>query len=327
MSEAAREAVRVERSPTRCPFCHQSIAPEGEEWIACAQCLGRHHTACWAEGGACAACGHAAPLSAAEAHGRQAGAPEAQGSGARARETLRAFDEQHAREGWWSDAILGPLTLGLLPLVRAEQRLTVHEREHDERLDPLPPDLEPDVRARLATARRVRLRSPVRAGLCGLTVVLPVLLFLWTWVSYLTISRPSHGGWDEAYWRALQSMELVMVLCQFPFLLGLAAHVHAVREAVRKHELAQLMTALVARGAGRQQTERLLARSSQAWNLRRVLDSCLTGLALIPFAGYLVVPFLAVRANGSLALHQVHEGQLDEDCPPPRAAPREKGAP
>lgn len=325
MSEAAREAIKVERSPTRCPFCHQSLAPEGEEWIACAQCLGRHHTACWAEGGACAACGHAAPLSAAEAQGRTAGAPEAQAPAARARETLRAFDQQHAREGWWSDAILGPLTLGILPMVRAEQRLAVHEREHDERLDPLPPDLEPDVRARLATARRVRLRSPLRAGLCGLVVVLPVLVFLYTWVGYMSLEHPNH--WNNDYWRQTRNMELAMILCQFPFLLGLAAHVHAVREAVRKHELAQLMTALVARGAARAQTEKLLARSSQAWNLRRVLDSFLTAVALVPFAGYLVVPFLAVRANGSLALHQVHEGLLDYDCPPPRAAPLEKGAP
>ena len=47
----------VELSPTRCPFCHAGVETTSEAWVACATCLARHHTECWDDGGACAACG------------------------------------------------------------------------------------------------------------------------------------------------------------------------------------------------------------------------------------------------------------------------------
>jgi len=42
--------------PSRCPFCHASVA-SAEAFVACAGCLAKHHPACWDEGGTCAACG------------------------------------------------------------------------------------------------------------------------------------------------------------------------------------------------------------------------------------------------------------------------------
>lgn len=49
-----RDDVRVAASRTRCPFCHSSFADD--EWVACRECLARHHVACWGENGACATC-------------------------------------------------------------------------------------------------------------------------------------------------------------------------------------------------------------------------------------------------------------------------------
>lgn len=46
----------------RCPFCHDDVHVEAGAWVACQQCLARHHTGCWAEGGRCAACGAARAL-------------------------------------------------------------------------------------------------------------------------------------------------------------------------------------------------------------------------------------------------------------------------
>lgn len=43
----------------RCPFCHVGVDAQAEAWTACQGCLARHHTACWAEGGRCGACGDA----------------------------------------------------------------------------------------------------------------------------------------------------------------------------------------------------------------------------------------------------------------------------
>ena len=341
MSEGAREAIRVDRSPTRCPYCHQSLSlspAEGEtDWLACAQCLGRHHTSCWSEGRGCAACGASTPLTAAEAQDRgPAGGdfaipvdPDQTGAAAAARarlEALRAFDEHTAREGWWTDAVVGPLTLGFLPLIKAEQRLADHE--HDLGREPLPEGLEPEVQARLARARLTRLRSPFRAVASGVLVLAPVLAFLLVWLSYMAMgARPSYDTYRYWEYRELENtLEMLMVLCQFPFLLALAGHLHAVREAARRHELAQVLTALVARGAGRGETEKVLARSSQAWNLRRVVDSAVTLFCLVPFAGYFMLPFLAVRVNGALALHQQHERSLDEDVPPPATRGKPGGA-
>lgn len=48
----------------RCPFCHEAVRPEAEAWVACAQCLGRQHAACWDEGGRCGACRHTLRLEA-----------------------------------------------------------------------------------------------------------------------------------------------------------------------------------------------------------------------------------------------------------------------
>lgn len=45
----------VERSPTRCPYCHDSIRAEDlERAVVCGQCLARHHPECW--DGHCGAC-------------------------------------------------------------------------------------------------------------------------------------------------------------------------------------------------------------------------------------------------------------------------------
>jgi hypothetical protein len=50
--------VDVDRSPVRCPYCHDHCGPEDEAAIVCRSCLSRHHGACWREGqGCCASCG------------------------------------------------------------------------------------------------------------------------------------------------------------------------------------------------------------------------------------------------------------------------------
>lgn len=40
---------------TRCPFCHAACAADADAQV-CADCLSRHHTGCWDEGGGCASC-------------------------------------------------------------------------------------------------------------------------------------------------------------------------------------------------------------------------------------------------------------------------------
>ncbi len=54
---APRDDVRVVGG-LRCPFCHSEVKTASEEWVACRECLARHHAACWGESAKCAACGH-----------------------------------------------------------------------------------------------------------------------------------------------------------------------------------------------------------------------------------------------------------------------------
>lgn len=55
--DVSRDDVKVDASPTRCPYCHEHVATDAPGWVACGGCMARHHAACWDERGACASCG------------------------------------------------------------------------------------------------------------------------------------------------------------------------------------------------------------------------------------------------------------------------------
>lgn len=61
MKEKDPERIAVQGSPTRCPFCHDDVGLAQENAV-CHDCLARHHSACWDEGGACANCGSTARM-------------------------------------------------------------------------------------------------------------------------------------------------------------------------------------------------------------------------------------------------------------------------
>lgn len=52
-----RQDLQLRGSPTRCPFCHDDVALDEANWVACAGCLARHHASCWNEHGCCGSCG------------------------------------------------------------------------------------------------------------------------------------------------------------------------------------------------------------------------------------------------------------------------------
>ncbi len=53
--EQSRGQVRVEQSPTRCPYCHADLEEKDlEAAVVCQRCLSRHHSECWL--GGCASC-------------------------------------------------------------------------------------------------------------------------------------------------------------------------------------------------------------------------------------------------------------------------------
>lgn len=63
--EKSREPIaRPRPGATRCPYCHEECEP-GPDACACAECLSRHHRACWDEQGSCGSCRGTARLEAA----------------------------------------------------------------------------------------------------------------------------------------------------------------------------------------------------------------------------------------------------------------------
>ncbi|HZU95853.1 MAG TPA: hypothetical protein VFF73_04035 [Planctomycetota bacterium] len=62
MDGCVLESVRVSQSTVRCPYCHDTVSPEAESWLACRACLARHHTDCWNESLRCSTCGSGTAL-------------------------------------------------------------------------------------------------------------------------------------------------------------------------------------------------------------------------------------------------------------------------
>ncbi len=61
--QAEETKLEVDRSPVRCPYCHDSCTAEDLAAIVCQQCLSRHHAPCWREAGRCASCSSTRSLS------------------------------------------------------------------------------------------------------------------------------------------------------------------------------------------------------------------------------------------------------------------------
>ncbi|MCA8925764.1 MAG: hypothetical protein KDD82_28405 [Planctomycetes bacterium] len=50
-----RPEIKVSGSLARCPYCHGDVSLD-TAWVACAECLARHHTECWDEVARCCSC-------------------------------------------------------------------------------------------------------------------------------------------------------------------------------------------------------------------------------------------------------------------------------
>ena len=68
MSQPPPETIqqRPRSGATRCPYCHDECGAS-QSACACADCLSRHHVACWDEAGRCSSCGSTNRLQAAPA--------------------------------------------------------------------------------------------------------------------------------------------------------------------------------------------------------------------------------------------------------------------
>jgi hypothetical protein len=345
--EASRDAAFTKAQ--RCPYCHESIAVDEDAWVACEQCLGRHHRSCWDESGSCSSCGHTqglpnqqsitapldlAPLTEEVSSPSQdlgpATAPAATETDHR-RETARLFDEDQERARLLASLPLTPLSMGLWPVIQGERRLHEHRQANQRLLDeePITEDLAADLREQLHMARQ---RAGPTAGGVGslLRRYLAPLASVVGWVSLfgclLTwLVAQQGGGWNYTDMSLLSMWTMVAsALAAF----GQLGYVHAFREAVINHERDQLFVKLIARAVPPAASKDLLERLSRNWTVERIGQGLISLLApivvlvalskggaiplvacLIPVA---VATLLTPAVFSSLQQHAKHEQEADE---------------
>jgi hypothetical protein len=284
----------------RCPFCHEPVTLESD-WLACRQCLARHHTACWQEANRCAACTGESALVTGTATILD-GDPVA----AVRRETQRAALEAARRDERTAGLLLGIGTLGVHSLLDALSAFAQHAREGDDAEEPARQIERARARAtRADPARRVAL------VLATLVLLLPAVV-LWGVAAnsvVSTLTAPSGARWDDG---ALALAAGLQGLVWLPVFLTL----HVFRESVRRHEIEQSFARLVADAVPPLVASEFLTLVARRWNARRFVDVVVSVAALVPVAGMVFVPLAGVRTRGALALHEENERLLPRRSTP-----------
>lgn len=312
--------MRTGAGPVWCPHCRREVAPEQEDWLACARCLARHHGACWGETGRCAACEGGAPLARRDAERALArGEPAAV---KRAPAPARA-SELHGLIQGYERAARPPLSERLLALlafvaaapIAAEVRLLRHLRENAEELHPTgsrrDAGLERYRREALDDAERGarrRLRAAVAAfGVAVLSAFVGALI---------EASRAMSFDSDEAFVGLVGAAIAIWVIAHWTLL---PLHWGA----VRAHEARQLYLGLLERGVEEQRAGRLLGEHAAAW--RGAGTKLFVGTVLVHLLPLLTLPvvlpaWFAYAFKSLLALHEEREATAAELDP--RRRPR-----
>lgn len=292
------------KDANRCPFCHESVSVADDEWVACKQCLARHHVGCWSEGNRCSACQAGTPLL---APGMSRFRPmptadvtplaDSMSADAIRFVTSQALDDEHRKNLALTAALLTPLTLGVYPILASEGAFSAHatNNKNDER--PLP-SVSREIGARLRLAREhaydwSRGVGVIRAAIPSIVLVTSMIAFIAAVICWFGERDP-----DDLK---------VAYLCQLVALGATFAHLHVFRETVRRHEFHQFFIKLVSEAVPPNRAKEILRVTRKQWNGRRALDAILTLLAVVPFLGLAVLPIAGARMRGALLLHEEHE--------------------
>jgi hypothetical protein len=306
--------VSFARDAQRCPFCHAKVVLETDEWVACKQCLARHHAACWGESSRCSSCQSDVPMVATPPRPERPGRsllfePDTPSSGVSA-DTIRfvtsnLLEAEDRRHRSLLTAILTPLTLGAAPVIQSEIAFAAHSTRNRAELPPIP-CVSRELVARIRMARELavdwsRFLGFARA-LVPTAIAVPALVFC----IYNLI------GWGQTGDRQLLADA---VMAQGVGMLAFVAYLHGFRETVRRHEYHQFFVRLVSEAVSPHKSKEVMAMGRKAWNHRRAVDAIFSLLAFVPLVGLLLLPVLGVRTRGALSLHEEQE----EIFPKPRA--------
>jgi hypothetical protein len=290
--ESARIAVD---KVLRCPYCHETVAVEAD-WLACRQCLARHHTACWHESARCAACQGEQALIPGSSRTLEGPDPVLETR----RETSRATLDWARRDERVANFLLGLATLGVHSFIDAASAFARHASEGDDR-----GDVHLGIERARTRAGMERSGRRVLAVLGGLVVLSP-LLVAWGGGALSVAGSFFSPAWHVADDPALLPTFALQVVLWLPAFVCL----HVYREAVRRHELQQSFARLVADAVPPLVAVDYLRFMSGRWNRRRAADVLLTLGGLVPVVGIFFLPFAGIRTRGALTEHEDNESLL-----------------
>jgi hypothetical protein len=298
------EAVRVDvgEGITRCPFCHETVAAESDDWIACKGCLARHHQGCWNEGKGCSSCHGTIPLAPArDASGPAAGTSLGAVSTPRdaRRETAHLLEREARKTEGVIPAVLAIPTAGISGVIAAERALRRHRRRNAlEELRPLEGDVE--LAAKVEAARERAVSGNAKSWLA--TFAFPMLAL---------------AAFGNAIFMLIRVHDLndpgALPLAFLFYALGwivLATHLHLHRAAVRRHERDQAYVSLVSSGTAPDEAKALLGRFDGDWQKLLIPGVGATLFGLVPWFGLLALPGLAILQHLHLRTHETHEEEL-----------------
>jgi len=309
----------------RCPYCHSSVAPEAEDWVACKQCLARHHRACWDEGHRCASCSATTPL-VAEAPPRALAAGdviaplvgvETAAPDDLRREASRLLEEGEQRHEGFAAAILSYPTLGLYPILTSEKALQNHANANLASFGPTP-TVAPDLRTRIDEAKGRAFAKRLGDGRRTLAAFTTILVAVGTIFAILLTHMTRWNGETDlvAYdWGVIIAWATYAI-----FQISLAIQLHWFREAVRRHEYDQFYARLVADAVHPTRIKEISEARRKAWADCRGNDLAGTFFFLL-FGPLFMLPFLGSRMRYALALHMKHEESLLQTAAPARKDP------
>lgn len=293
------ERVRSKQSPLRCPFCHEDVEVETQEWVACQACLGRHHASCWSEAGACASCQETAVLKSEEVEIPAPPPGETVGTAVHPRvdgspEELHRLIETHEHGTGSSvlDYALAYPTLGLYPLFRGEHRLFKNAERNQEELraagvDAADPRLERHLRDATEGTRKGVV---VRACLLGTMFLIDLMPIVLGFINLTSRDYLIRRVGDN-------QLAAGMVAWSLTLLLSLWLHWRA----VKKHDSKQLYLGILSQGLSEADAKDALQEHKHSWlaNGRSVFLGLL-GTIIWPLAPIWV-------ARGFLKPNDLHE--------------------
>lgn len=300
-----QEKLRTQPSPLRCPYCHEGVEVERDEWVACQSCLGRHHASCWDETGTCASCQGSACLRADEA---LAASDEALEPAAPAQDLIRILEaHEQATDGPVADYLLSPLTLALYPVLANEQRLLDHVERNRAELETSAREGE-DARVARYRSEALDVEQDSRSRRRVASALLPVLLTVFV-SGVVILATEAFGGSEDIGIPMMLLSVIGWVVSQVTLL---ALH----WKAVRTHGSKQLYLGLLQRGTSEDEARRILAEHERDWKKNGLIAACTTLAFCLPSPLAFGLPIWLAKAwKMPLDLHKEREGRVPELFP------------